>query len=172
MTVYKFEHNWHSVDPTKDTYSIEKYSAKEFKDGYVLIDEDGEEAVIIGKSSIGMLNGARMYLLENDPETFIEALVKRAQENIEFHTRHLETLLQRKMRCVQMLNEAKAEKSKVNMFANIADAVEYWHNNETGTTLQEFLGFTDEEYEAWGRMSDGEFEDFLNNRKDGDEDEI
>lgn len=32
---------------------------------------------------------------------------------------------------------------------NIDDCVEYWHKNETGQSLQEFLGLSDSEYEAW-----------------------
>jgi hypothetical protein len=31
----------------------------------------------------------------------------------------------------------------------IDDFVELWHNSETGQSLAEFLGFTDEEYALW-----------------------
>ena len=39
--------------------------------------------------------------------------------------------------------------------------IEYWHNNETGNTLQEFLGLTDIEYNQWGKSSDSIFRDIL-----------
>lgn len=32
---------------------------------------------------------------------------------------------------------------------DIDKKVEYWHNNETGQTLQEFLDLSDKEYEEW-----------------------
>ena len=32
---------------------------------------------------------------------------------------------------------------------DIDKQVEYWHNNKTDQTLKEFLGLSDEEYEAW-----------------------
>ena len=107
MTVYKFVYNQHPTNSAKDTYSVEEYFAREFKHGYVLTDEYDDEVAVIGKTSLGVLNGTHMYLLENKPKTFIEALAKRTQENIEFHTHHLETLLQRKMRCSQILKEAE-----------------------------------------------------------------
>jgi hypothetical protein len=169
MTVYKFEHNLHCTDPVKDTYSVEAYSAKEFEGGYVLVDEDGDEIVAIGKASIGELNGTHMYLLTNTPETFLKALIERAQKNLEFHTHHLETLLQRKMRCIQMLDEIRSENDAL---GNFSDAVEYWRKNTTGISLQDFLGLTDEEYEAWGQMSDEEFQVFLNNRRGDDNNEV
>ena len=39
--------------------------------------------------------------------------------------------------------------------------VEHWHNNDTGNTLQEFLGLTDYEFEQWGKSSDVIFRDIL-----------
>lgn len=33
---------------------------------------------------------------------------------------------------------------------DVDDYTEYWHTNNTGKTLQEFLGMTKEEYQQWG----------------------
>ena len=45
--------------------------------------------------------------------------------------------------------------------------VEYWHNNDTGNTLQEFLGLTDFEFEQWGKSSNVIFRDILFCRQRG-----
>ena len=45
--------------------------------------------------------------------------------------------------------------------------VEYWHTNDVGNTLQEFLGLTDYEFEQWGKSSDAIFRDILYCRKYG-----
>ncbi len=47
------------------------------------------------------------------------------------------------------------------------DYIDYWHDNETGVSLQEFLGLTDAEYDAWIKNSDSIFRDFLRCRRDG-----
>lgn len=38
-------------------------------------------------------------------------------------------------------------------FSDIDKYVEYWHIHDTGRTLQDFLGLTDEEFEEWGKSS-------------------
>ena len=48
-------------------------------------------------------------------------------------------------------NNSKIPKDKSKSYD---DCVEYWHNNETGKSLQDFLGLTDDEYEAWLKMGD------------------
>jgi len=45
--------------------------------------------------------------------------------------------------------------------------VEYWHNNDTNSTFQEFLGLTDYEFERWGKTSDAIFRDILFCRQRG-----
>ena len=47
--------------------------------------------------------------------------------------------------------------------------IEYWHNNDTGNTLQEFLGLTDYEFEQWGKSTDAIFRDVLACRRNGKE---
>ena len=49
--------------------------------------------------------------------------------------------------------------------SDLDDYVEYWHNNDTGNTLQEFLGLTDYEFEQWGKSSDVIFRDILSSRQ-------
>jgi len=56
----------------------------------------------------------------------------------------------------------------LNADTNIFDLdkyIEYWHKNNTGNTLQEFLGLTDYEYEQWGKSSDSIFRDIISRRK-------
>lgn len=48
-------------------------------------------------------------------------------------------------------------------FADIDKYVEYWHTHDTGRTLQDFLGLTDEEFEEWGKSSDLCLEKVLEN---------
>ena len=38
--------------------------------------------------------------------------------------------------------------------SNLDDYIEYWHTHDTESTLQEFLGMTDYEFELWGKSSD------------------
>ncbi|MCL2089249.1 MAG: hypothetical protein FWH14_07175 [Oscillospiraceae bacterium] len=45
--------------------------------------------------------------------------------------------------------------------------IEYWHENETNNTLQDFLGLTEYEYEQWGKSSDSIFRDILSCRQNG-----
>lgn len=45
--------------------------------------------------------------------------------------------------------------------------IEYWHNNETGDTLQKFLGLTDLEFEQWGKLNDAIFKDIIACRRNG-----
>ncbi|MCL2087466.1 MAG: hypothetical protein FWH05_07755 [Oscillospiraceae bacterium] len=52
---------------------------------------------------------------------------------------------------------------------DLNDYIEYWHNNETTNTLQEFLGLTDYEYEQWGKSSDSIFRDILSCRQNGND---
>lgn len=44
--------------------------------------------------------------------------------------------------------------------------INYWHENETGNTLQEFLGLTDYECESWGKSNDAVFRDILRCRQE------
>ncbi len=44
--------------------------------------------------------------------------------------------------------------------------IEYWHTNDTGNSLQEFLGMTDYEYEQWGKSSDIIFRDIIRCRQE------
>ena len=44
---------------------------------------------------------------------------------------------------------------------DLDDYIDYWHENETGETLREFLGLTPYEYEAWGNSDDSIFRDIL-----------
>ena len=44
---------------------------------------------------------------------------------------------------------------------SIDDYIKYWHEHETGNTLQEFLGLTDYECEQWGKSSDSIFRDII-----------
>ena len=43
----------------------------------------------------------------------------------------------------------------------IEDYVEFWHTNETNESLQDFLGFTDEEYRDWLIYGDSIVRDVL-----------
>ena len=44
--------------------------------------------------------------------------------------------------------------------------IDYWHNHETGKTLQAFLGMTDEEYQSWATVFDRELYDtIIQNRR-------
>lgn len=47
------------------------------------------------------------------------------------------------------------------------DYIDYWHDNETGNTLREFLGMTPYEYEEWLKHDDTILRDILRCRKDG-----
>ena len=42
--------------------------------------------------------------------------------------------------------------------------VEYWHNNDTNMSLQDFLGMTDCEFEKWGKSSDAVLEYIIQKR--------
>lgn len=66
------------------------------------------------------------------------------------------------------------EKSFVQMCLNgelslfdLDEYIEYWHMNDIGVSLQEYLGLTDYEYEMWGRSSDLIFRDILYCRQNG-----
>ena len=37
---------------------------------------------------------------------------------------------------------------------DLDDYIDYWHDNDTGVTLREFLGLTPYEYQEWGKNSD------------------
>lgn len=45
--------------------------------------------------------------------------------------------------------------------------IDFWHENETGKTLREFLGLTVYEYQEWGKGSDSIFRDILRCRREG-----
>ena len=44
---------------------------------------------------------------------------------------------------------------------DLDDYIDYWHDNDTGKTLREFLGLTPYEYQEWGHSSDSIFRDIL-----------
>lgn len=48
----------------------------------------------------------------------------------------------------------------------IDEYVTYWHNNETGISLREFLGMTKYEYEEWLKNDDSILRDILRCRVD------
>jgi hypothetical protein len=35
---------------------------------------------------------------------------------------------------------------------DLDDYIDYWHNNDIGMTLREFLGLTPYEYQKWGKI--------------------
>lgn len=47
-------------------------------------------------------------------------------------------------------------------FKKLDDWIEYWHTHEVKNTLQEFLGFDDEEYEYLSRMDDDQAKGYIN----------
>jgi len=47
------------------------------------------------------------------------------------------------------------------LIEEIDDYVEYWHNNDCKESLQEFLGFTDYEYEVWMQQGNDVVRDIL-----------
>mgnify|MGYP006920808995 CR=1 FL=1 len=47
------------------------------------------------------------------------------------------------------------------------DYIDFWHDNETGVSLREFLGLTEYEYKIWGNSSDAIFRDILRCRREG-----
>lgn len=53
-----------------------------------------------------------------------------------------------------------------NLF-NLDDYIDYWHDNNTGKTLREFLGLTIYEYQEWAHNSDSIFRDILRCRREG-----
>ena len=56
----------------------------------------------------------------------------------------------------------------VEAFITDLDAyINYWHEHDTGNTLQEFLGLTDYEYAQWVISDDGIFRDIIRCREDG-----
>lgn len=66
-------------------------------------------------------------------------------------------------------------------FSDIDKYVEYWHTHETGKTLQNFLGLTDEEMEEWGKSSVANLEKTINkashickgkNKNNGEKNEV
>ena len=50
---------------------------------------------------------------------------------------------------------------------DLDDYVDYWHDNDTGISLREFLGLTPYEYQEWGKSSDSIFRDILRCRVEG-----
>lgn len=46
------------------------------------------------------------------------------------------------------------------------DYIDFWHDNDTGVSLREFLGLTEYEYEMWGKNSDSIFRDILRCRRE------
>ena len=50
---------------------------------------------------------------------------------------------------------------------DLDDYIDYWHDNDTGVTLREFLGLTPYEYQEWGKNSDSIFRDILRCRREG-----
>lgn len=53
---------------------------------------------------------------------------------------------------------------------DLNDYIDYWHENDTGDTLQEFLGLTDKEYEQWRKQTNDKefFSAVLENRYNGE----
>lgn len=51
--------------------------------------------------------------------------------------------------------------------ADINKYIMHWHTNQTGKTLQEFLGMTDAEFTEWGKSSDKTIEKILLCRRKG-----
>lgn len=49
---------------------------------------------------------------------------------------------------------------------DLDDYIDYWHDNDTGNTLREFLGLTDYEYAKWGVSNDSIFRDIIRCRMD------
>ncbi|MDR2615756.1 MAG: hypothetical protein LBC28_04160 [Oscillospiraceae bacterium] len=49
---------------------------------------------------------------------------------------------------------------------DIDDYVDYWHENNTGGSLQDFLGMTESEYAAWCERDDNVLHDILRCRVD------
>ena len=50
---------------------------------------------------------------------------------------------------------------------DLDDYIDYWHDNDIGVTLREFLGLTPYEYQAWGKNDNSIFRDILNCRREG-----
>ena len=50
---------------------------------------------------------------------------------------------------------------------DLDDYIDYWHNNDIGMTLREFLGLPPYEYQTWGKNSDSIIKDVLRCRKEG-----
>jgi hypothetical protein len=42
-------------------------------------------------------------------------------------------------------------------YGDLDDYIHYWHDNDTGNALHEYLGFADSEYERWAETNDDEF---------------
>ena len=45
--------------------------------------------------------------------------------------------------------------------------IEYWHENDIDMTLREFLGFTEYEYQEWGKSSNSIIRDIMRCRVEG-----
>lgn len=54
-----------------------------------------------------------------------------------------------------------------NELEDLDNYVEYWHTNENLTTLREFLGMTQYEYDEWLKYGDSIIRDILRCRVDG-----
>ena len=52
------------------------------------------------------------------------------------------------------INDCINGSAKIN---DLDDYVEYWHKNNTGVALHDYLGFTDEEYGKWIKTGDDVF---------------
>lgn len=50
--------------------------------------------------------------------------------------------------------------------AELDDYVDFWHENDTGNTLREFLGMSPFEYAEWLKLGDVVIQDILRCRKD------
>lgn len=98
-------------------------------------------------------NGRKSYFSENE----IGFLVFLTKEDAHLHiveraTAHRESFMDR---CVA----DKARASDIDYY------VAYWHNHETGKSLQDFLGMTDCEFELLGKSEDGIVDKIIAHRK-------
>ena len=50
---------------------------------------------------------------------------------------------------------------------DLDDYIDYWHDNDTGVPLREFLGLSPYEYQEWAKNSDSIFRAILRCRSEG-----
>lgn len=104
VTIFKFEYIKHPTIPLKDNFKSTEIRATLCGDKYISV--DGDNVVTINELG-KLVNGTVMFLTENNPRKFVEAIVRKTEDSINLHKKYVDHMLQRKSKWEYWLLDRK-----------------------------------------------------------------